>query len=108
MKSNCLKLNLDKTEVGIFHKDASLWDSTWWPTNLGPNPSTQARNLGIINNKLYMSAQVNAVTMACFHTLRMLKQIFRWLPNTTRKTVTQAVITIRLDYRHTFYACINN
>ena len=31
IKSNCLKLNKDKTKVVIFEKYISPWDSTWLP-----------------------------------------------------------------------------
>ena len=50
MKSNCLKLNSDKTEVVIFGKTTSLWDSTWWLADLGPTqtPTAKGRYLGLM------------------------------------------------------------
>ncbi|KAJ1140639.1 hypothetical protein NDU88_006988, partial [Pleurodeles waltl] len=47
--------------------------------------------------------QVNAVSSSCFNILRMLRKIFRWIPTETRKTVTQALVTSRLDYGNTLY-----
>ena len=61
MKTSCLKLN---TDIMIFGKGTSLRDSSGWPTELGPTPtpSTHAKNLRIIiNSKLDITAQVNAV-----------------------------------------------
>ncbi|KAJ1204464.1 hypothetical protein NDU88_008241 [Pleurodeles waltl] len=34
----------------------------------------------------------------------MLRKIFRWIPADTRKTVTHALVTSRLDYGNTLYA----
>ena len=54
-----------------------------------------------------MKPQVNAVSSACVLILRMLRKIFKWLPINTRKTVTQALITSRLDYDNALYSSIN-
>ena len=63
MKSNYLKLNTSKTEVMIFAKNTSLLDFTWWSAKLGFTPTINPRNLGIvIDSKLDMTAQVNAVS----------------------------------------------
>ncbi|KAJ1186170.1 hypothetical protein NDU88_002953 [Pleurodeles waltl] len=53
-----------------------------------------------------MSKQVNAVSSSCFNTLRMLRRIFKWIPTGTRRTVTQALISSRLDYGNTLYTGI--
>lgn len=89
MRTNCLKLNSDK-EVLIFGSNPSPWNDSWWPTGLGPapSPSNHAHNLGIILDcQLTIKNQVNAVSSSCFHSLRMLGKIFRWIPIPTRKTV---------------------
>ncbi|KAJ1124556.1 hypothetical protein NDU88_003007 [Pleurodeles waltl] len=107
MKLSHLKLNSDKTEVLILGNTPSAWDDSWWPTALGaaPTPSDHARNLGfILDPLLTMTKQVNAVSSSCFLTLRMLRKIFRWIPADTRKTVTHALVTSRLDYSNTLYA----
>ena len=44
--------------------------------------------------------------MSCFHTMRMLRKIYNWLLNSTRKTVTQALITSRQEYGKTLYTGI--
>ena len=97
MKDNCLKLNTDKTKVLIFGNSCnSPWTDAWWPSELGPTPTptNHARNLGIILYcKLSMEKQINSVSSAFFLTLHMLSKV----PLNTRRTVTQALITSRLD-----------
>ncbi|KAJ1101580.1 hypothetical protein NDU88_006646 [Pleurodeles waltl] len=107
MKLSRLKLNSDKTEVLILGNTPSAWDDSWWPMALGtaPTPSDHALNLGfILDPLLTMTKQVNAVSSSCFLTLRMLRKIFRWIPADSRKTVTHALVTSRLDYGNTLYA----
>ncbi|KAJ1127387.1 hypothetical protein NDU88_005789 [Pleurodeles waltl] len=104
MRLSRLKLNSEKTEVLILGNTPSAWDDSWWPTALGtaPTPTDHARNLGfILDPLLTMTKQVNAVSSACFLTLRMLRKIFRWIPADSRKTVTHALVTSRLDYGNT-------
>ncbi|KAJ1105717.1 hypothetical protein NDU88_003122 [Pleurodeles waltl] len=109
MTDSRLKLNTDKTEVLILGLTPTAWDDSWWPPALGstPQPTDHARNLGfILDSSLSMTRQVNSVTSACFNTLRMLRKIFCWIPTDTRKTVTHALVTSRLDYENTLYAGI--
>lgn len=51
-----------------------------------------------------MNRQINAVSSSCFHMLRLLPKNLRWLPTESRKTVTHALITSRLDYGNAPYA----
>ncbi|KAJ1154262.1 hypothetical protein NDU88_007016 [Pleurodeles waltl] len=77
MRLSRLKLNSEKTEVLILGNTPSAWDDSWWPTALGtaPTPADHARNLGfILDPLLTMTKQVNAVSSACFLTLRMLRR----------------------------------
>ncbi|XP_078533484.1 uncharacterized protein LOC144819505 [Lissotriton helveticus] len=107
MTTSRLKLNSDKTEVLILGSSPSAWDDSWWPPALGtaPKPTDHARNLGfILDSSLSMTRQVNAVSSSCFNILRMLRKIFWWIPTETRKTVTQALVTSRLDYGNALYA----
>ncbi|KAJ1141705.1 hypothetical protein NDU88_008033 [Pleurodeles waltl] len=100
MSNSRLKLNSDKTEVLILGRTPSAWNDSWWPTALGPppTPASHARNLGfVLDSALTMSKQINAVSSSCFNTLRMLRRIFKWIPTGTRKTVTQALVSSRLD-----------
>ncbi|KAJ1115342.1 hypothetical protein NDU88_003566 [Pleurodeles waltl] len=53
-----------------------------------------------------MSKQVNAVTSSCYNTLRMLRRIYKWIPTDTRKTVTQALVSSRLNYGNALYTGI--
>ncbi|KAJ1191950.1 hypothetical protein NDU88_001263 [Pleurodeles waltl] len=107
MESSRLKLNTDKTEVLLLDNNPSTWNDSWWPTSLGaaPTPTTQVRNLGIIlDSALNMTQQVNAVSSSCYNTLYMLCKIFKWIPVETRKTVTHALVSSRLDFSNALYA----
>ncbi|KAJ1167686.1 hypothetical protein NDU88_008075 [Pleurodeles waltl] len=109
MRNSRLKLNSDKTEVLILGRSPSAWDDSWWPTALGPppTPANHARNLGfILDSALTMSKPVNAVSSSCFNTLCMLRRIYKWIPTETRKTVTKALVSSRLDYGNTLYTVI--
>ncbi|KAJ1215788.1 hypothetical protein NDU88_003395 [Pleurodeles waltl] len=109
MKNSRLKLNSDKMEVLILGPTPSAWDDSWWPTALGtpPTPTNHARNLGfVLDSSLTMSKQVNAVSSSCYNTLRMLCRIFKWIPIETRRTVTQALVSSRLDYGNALYTGI--
>ncbi|KAJ1171496.1 hypothetical protein NDU88_003357 [Pleurodeles waltl] len=109
MRDSRLKLNSDKTEVLILGPTPSAWDNSWWPASLGPPPKTtdSARNLGFtLDSSLSMSKQVNAVSSSCYNTLRMLCRVYKWIPTETRKTVTQALVSSRLDYGNVLYAGI--
>ena len=55
-----------------------------------------------------MKPQVNAVSSAFFLTLRMLQKIFKWLPISTRKTVTPELIPSCLDYSNALYTSISS
>ncbi|KAJ1193120.1 hypothetical protein NDU88_002425 [Pleurodeles waltl] len=107
MESSRLKLNTEKTEILIFGTNPSAWNDSWWPTSRGsaPSPTTHARNLGfILGSTLSMTQQVNAFSSSCYNTLRMLHKIFKWIPVETRKTVTHALVSSRLDYGNDPYA----
>ncbi|KAJ1089603.1 hypothetical protein NDU88_002754 [Pleurodeles waltl] len=109
MRNSRLKLKSDKTEVLILGRTPSAWDDSWWPTSLGapPTPTDHARNLGfILDSSLSMSKQVNAVSSSCYYTLRMLRRIYKWMPTETRRTVTQALVSSRLDYGNALYTGI--
>ncbi|KAJ1184705.1 hypothetical protein NDU88_001508 [Pleurodeles waltl] len=100
MKNSCLKLNSDKTEVLIFGSTPSVWDDSWWPATLGAalTPTDHARNLGfILNSSLSITQQVNPISSSCFNTLHMRRKIYKWIPTETRRTVTQALASSKLD-----------
>lgn len=63
---------------------------------------TNGKNLMIlIDSKFDMAAQVNAVTVSCFHILKMLREIYKLLPISTQKTTIHALVTSKLDYWNT-------
>ncbi|KAJ1085081.1 hypothetical protein NDU88_005214 [Pleurodeles waltl] len=107
MDNSRLKLNSDETEILILSSNPSAWDYSWWPAILGtaPTPTNHARNLGfILDSSLTLTQRGNAISSSCFNTLCMLRKIFRWIPTETRSTVTQALVSSRLDYCSDLYA----
>ncbi|KAJ1172021.1 hypothetical protein NDU88_003877 [Pleurodeles waltl] len=51
-----------------------------------------------------MTQQVNAICSSCFNTLCMVRKIYKWIPAETRRTVTQAFVSSKLDYGNALYA----
>lgn len=106
MQVNLLKLNGEKTEVIILGKHKDLWGSRHWPSNMGPLPTPVpvVRNLGfLIDEKLSMRQQATKVAAICFNTLRWLQKILWMLPESTRRTVVQALVMSRIDYGNVLY-----
>lgn len=66
------------------------------------------KNLGIlVDNNLSMEEQVSSICGTCFHTLRLLKTVFPWLPISSRRTLIQALIISRLDYENALLVAAN-
>lgn len=78
MSQNCLKLNTGKTEVLFFGHDASFWQPSWWPQELGeiPNPVSKVKNLGVyFDTKLPFEGQISAIASTCFFTIKTNRKI---------------------------------
>ena len=103
MKSSKLKLNSDKTEfiiIGTKQQRHKL--SNHFPVNLLDNditPSDSVRNLGVIfDSDFSFHKHVSNICKSCFHHLRDLRRIRRHIPLSTAKTISNALISSRLDY----------
>lgn len=106
MHNNLLKLYGDKTEVMILGKRHDLWGPQHWPSELGalPTPVNNFRNLGfIIDEPLLMKHQVAKISSTCFAVLQWLKKILWLIPLSAQRTVIQALVISRLDYRNALY-----
>ena len=103
MKSSKLKLNSDKTEfiiIGTKQQRHKL--STHFPVKLLDNditPSDSVRNLGVIfDSDFSFHKHVSEICKSCFYHIRDLRRIRRHIPISTAKTISNALISSRLDY----------
>ena len=103
MKSSILKLNSDKTEfiiIGTKQQRHKL--SNHFPVKLLDNditPSDSVRNLGVIfDSDFSFHKHVSNVCQSCFYHIRDLRRIRRHIPLSTAKTISNALISSRLDY----------
>ena len=103
MKSSKLKLNSDKTEfiiIGTKQQRQKL--SNHFPVKLLDNdisPSDSVRNLGVIfDSDFSFHKHVSNICKSCFYHIRDLRRIQRHIPLSTAKTISNALISSRLDY----------
>ena len=103
MKSSKLKLNSDKTEfiiIGTKQQRQKL--SNHFPVKLLDNdisPSDSVRNLGVIfDSDFSFHKHVSNICKSCFYHIRDLRRIRRHIPLSTAKTISNALISSRLDY----------
>ena len=103
MKSSKLKLNSDKTEfivVGARRQRHRLSDR--FPVGLLDGdicPSDSVRNLGVVfDGDFSFREHVSNICKSCFYHIRDLRPIRRHIPLSTAKTISNALISSRLDY----------
>ena len=102
MNSNLLKLNDDKFEFIIFHpKHRSLPRDELSISIQGMTftSATHVKNLGVVQDScLTMEKHVNAITKACYHNIRKIGRIRRFLTPDACRSLVQALVISRLDY----------
>ena len=102
MKSNSLKLNLNKTEciwIAIAQRQRTFVASTVTVGGASICPSSGARNLGVyFDSQLNLKHYISNVAKSCYFQLRQLRVIHHSLPSDILITLLQAFITCRLDY----------
>ena len=103
MKSSKHKLNSDKTEfiiIGTKQQRHKL--SNHFPVKLLDNdisPSDSVRNLGVVfDSDFSFHKHVSNICKSCFYHIRDLRRIRRHIPLSTAKTISNALISSRLDY----------
>ena len=103
MKSSKLKLNSDKAEfitIGTKRQRHKL--SNHFPVKLLDNdicPSDSVRNLGVVfDSNFSFHKHVSNICKSCFYHIRDLRRIRRHIPLSTAKTISNALISSRLDY----------
>ena len=64
-------------------------------------PSSGALNLGVyFDNQLNLKQHISTVTKSCYFQRRQIRVVRRSLPSDVMRTLLQAFITCRLDYRN--------
>ena len=103
MKSSKLKLNSNETEFIIIGTEQQRHKlSNHFPVKLLDNdisPSDSVRNLGVIfDSDFSFHKRISNICKSCFYHIRDLRRIRRHLPLSTAKTISNSLITSRLDY----------
>ena len=103
IKSSKLKLNSDKTEfiiIGTKQQRHKL--SNHFPVKLLDNdisPYDSVRNVGaIFNSDFSFHTHVSNICKSCFYHIRDLRRIWRHIPLSTAKTISNAPISRRFNY----------
>ena len=101
MTMNFLKLNDSKTEFVILGSPQDVAKVTEWTVTVGGNeilPSTSARNIGAyFDSSLDMKQHVNNIIKSCYHQIRSLSKIRKYLTIDSSKKLVHAFVSSRLD-----------
>ena len=106
MSQNLLKLNMDKTELIVF---APKQNGTCPQRSLQIGDCTVVegdciKSLGVNFDKhLSMDRQVNATIRTCYHNIRTIGKIRRYISDDACKTLIQSLVISRLDYANALY-----
>ena len=109
MSANILKLNNDKTKMIIFAPQQHLNQFADVELHLDGapviTPKQSVKNLGVMfDSTMSMKIQVNFITKSCYYHLRRVRKIRRYLTEDATKSLVNAYITSRLDYRYALLA----
>ncbi|XP_060542108.1 uncharacterized protein LOC132710271, partial [Pantherophis guttatus] len=91
---------------GFRHPDIASWYHRWLlGANHWPTPITErARNLGVLlDARLSLEEHMMAVARGAFYQVRLIRQLRPFLDQDFLCTVTQALVTSRLDYCNALY-----
>ena len=97
-----LKLNNDKFEFIIFHPKPQQIVAKDFTIAIGDDtftPSIHVKNLGVNQDEcLSMEKHVATVTKSCYHHIRSISKIRRYITVDACHSLIQATVTSRLDY----------
>jgi hypothetical protein len=104
MTANYLKLNEDKTEVVVIHKEK---DCPITSVTIGNTPiatSTEAKNLGVIlDSAMSMESHINSVCRNGTYEIRNIGKIRKYLNDKSAAALIHAFVTSKLDYCNSLY-----
>ena len=96
-----LKLNNSKAEFVILGSPQDDDNGTEWTVTVGETeilPSTSARNIGAyFDSSLNMKQHVNNIIKSCYHQIRSLSKIRKYLTVESSKKLVHAFVSSRLD-----------
>ena len=103
MKNSKLKLNADKTEFLIFGTSTQRAKlNGFFPTHIlsqSITPAASVLNLGVTFDENFNFKQhISKTCRCCFHHIRDLRRIRRFLSLSVDKTIATALVSSRLDY----------
>jgi hypothetical protein len=102
MSMNSLKLNHDKFEFIIFHprkRDFNPLQYTLPLTNGTYQPASHVRNLGTVQDCcLSMERHISSVIKTCYHQIRCIGKIRRYITTDACKALVHGLVVSRLDY----------
>lgn len=97
-----LKLNEDKTELILFAPKHRVKDLKHCSVPIGGNIVSSAecvKNLGVyFDQSLSMTKQISAVSKSCYHQIRNIGRIRKYITTDACKTLMCSLVTSRLDY----------
>ena len=102
MKKHSLKINEDKTEFIIFHRNKELIRS--YSLQVGDNSiqltcSNSTKILGVsFDKKMTLSQHITNTCKSAYFQIRRINSIHQYLTDNAVKTLTQSVVISRLDY----------
>ena len=107
MSSNKLKLNTEKTEllkVGTTHTLSKLNNVSVNISGCDVNFQSSIKYLGVhLDPTLSMSNQISSVCRSCFHELRQISTIKKYLSRDALQKLVSAKILSRIDYCNSLY-----
>lgn len=102
MDKNMLKLNQEKFEFIVFHPRQQSLDPHMFTLVIGDNtfmPAAHVRNLGVHQDKcLTMEKHVSSITKACYHQIRCIGKIRKFITTDACRSLTQSMVISRMDY----------
>jgi hypothetical protein len=109
MGTNRLKLNVDKTQFIWLGTPHQLSKVCCWKLQLGNveiEISNEDRCLGVLfDSKLMFGPHIRRLSGECFHHLRQMKNMRRFLTVLASKTMIHAFVSIRVDYYNSVEHC---
>ena len=105
MGKNMLKMNQEKFEFIIFHPRHHRLVAEDFAISIGGHsflPAGHVKNLGVHQDRsLTMEKHVSAVIKSCYHQIRSIGRVRKYITVDACRSLVQSMVTSRLDYANT-------